>query len=109
MRYYKYNNLTIQQFLKMRIIGEINHPTLKITVFKNEGKCSVKFEAGLLEQIYKFRDDERLQTFEDIQRLVDESFIQKVEEILRGMLDARLDMLERNLSKLGEDEFDKIL
>jgi hypothetical protein len=93
----------------MRIIGEINHPTLKITVFKNEGKCSVKFEAGLLEQIYKFRDDERLQTFEDIQKIVDESFIQKVEEILRGMLDARLDMLERNLSKLGEDEFDKIL
>jgi hypothetical protein len=93
----------------MRILGEINHPTLKITVFKNDGKCSVKFEAGLLEQIYKFRDDERLQTFEDIQNIVDEVFIQKTEEILRGMLDARMQALGRNLPKLNEDEFDVIL
>ena len=93
----------------MRIIGEIAHPTLKITVFKNEGKCSVKFEAGLLEQIYKFRDDERLQTFDDVQKIVDELFIQKTEEILRGMLDARVGALSRNLPKLNEEEFDVIL
>jgi hypothetical protein len=93
----------------MRIIGEIQHPTLKITAFKNDGKCSIKFEAGLLEQIYKFRDDERIQTFEDIQKLVDEPFIQKTEEILRGMLDARVGMLDRNLPKPNENEFDVIL
>jgi hypothetical protein len=93
----------------MRIIGEIQHPTLKITAFKNDGKCSVKFEAGLLEQIYKFRDDERIQTFEDIQRLVDEPFIKKTEEILRGMLDAKLESMNRNLQRPDDNEFDVIL
>jgi hypothetical protein len=93
----------------MRIIGEIDHPTLKITVFKNDGKCSVKIEAGLLEQIYKFRDDERLQTFEDVQKVVDQAFIQKTEEILRGMLDAKLESMNRNLQRPDDNEFDVIL
>jgi hypothetical protein len=93
----------------MRIIGEIDHPTFKITVFKNDGKCSVKIEAGLLEQIYKFRDDERLQTFEDVQKVVDQAFIQKTEEILRGMLDAKLESMNRNLQRPDDNEFDVIL
>ena len=30
----------------MRIVGDIEHPRLKITVFKNDGRFSLKFENG---------------------------------------------------------------
>jgi hypothetical protein len=93
----------------MRIIGDIPHPFLKITVFKNEGKLSLKCEAGLLEQIYKFRDDERLQTFEDIQKIVDEAFIKKMESLVSDMAIAKNDAMLRNLTLPEADEFDVIL
>ena len=92
----------------MRIIGDIPHPIMKITVFKNDGKLSIKFESGLIEQIYKFRDDERLQTFEDIQKVVDEAFIQKTEQILRGMYEAKQAAMNRHLA-IDEEEFEKII
>ena len=92
----------------MRIVGEIPHPIMKITVFKNDGKFSIKFESGLIEQIYKFRDDERLQSFEDIQKIVNEDFIEKTEALLRGMYDVRQEALLR-FSAQEEAEFDTIL
>ena len=92
----------------MRIVGEIPHPILKITVFKNDGKYSIKFESGLLEFIYKFREDERLQSFEDIQKLADEAFIEKSAHLLRGMYEARTEAFQRNFVE-EEDEFDIIL
>jgi hypothetical protein len=92
----------------MRIVGEIAHPVMKITVFKNDGKFSIKFESGLLEHIYKFREDERLQTFEDIQKFADEIFIEKSADILRGMYEAREVAFQRNFQE-EDDEFDTII
>jgi hypothetical protein len=92
----------------MRIVGEIDHPRLKISIFKNEGKFSIKFESGLLEQTYKFRDDERLSRVEDIKRIVDTDFIEKIEEILRGMKKAQIAAMERAFP-IDENEFDLIL
>ena len=93
----------------MRIVGDITHSQMKITIFKNDGKFSLKFESGLLEQTYKFRDDERLATVEDMKQIVDQSFIHKIEEILRGMHDAKLDTLQRHLTQPEDDEFDQIV
>lgn len=92
----------------MRIVGEIDHPRLKITVFKNDGKFSLKFEGGLLEQTYKFRDDERLGSVEDVKKIVDADFIQKIEDILRGMKTAQLSAMERAFP-VDAEEFDVIL
>jgi hypothetical protein len=92
----------------MRIVGEINHPRLKISIFKNDGKFSLKFEGGLLEQIYKFRDDERLGSVEDVKRIVDADFIAKIEETLRLMKIAQLSAIERAFP-VDADEFDVIL
>ncbi|MEY3367986.1 MAG: hypothetical protein RI973_1141 [Bacteroidota bacterium] len=90
----------------MRIIGNIEHPGLKITVFKMDNKLSVKFETGLYEQTYKFRESEYLKEFADMQRLVDEEFIQcvearfasmhqeKNEAMLRFLPPARMDLPE---------------
>ena len=55
----------------MRIIGNIDHPTLKITAFKHDGKLSVKFEVGLMEQTYKFRESDKLNDFSGLQKVID--------------------------------------
>jgi hypothetical protein len=94
----------------MRIIGYIEHPVLKISVFKMEHKFSVKFESGFAEQIYKFRQDEHLQHLKDIQHLIDDAFIKKVESILEIMHQERADLLERKFSQIIENEsFEEIL
>jgi hypothetical protein len=92
----------------MRIVGEIDHPRMKISIFKNEGKFSLKFEGNLLEQIYKFRDDDRLSSVEDVKRLVDADFLSKIEDLLRGMKMAQLEAMERAFP-IDEHEFDVIL
>lgn len=92
----------------MRIVGEIPHPVIKITVFKNDGKFSIKCESGLVEQIYKFRDDERLQSFEDIQKIIDDAFIKKIEESLSIMFEAKHEALMRSHQK-EQDAFEVIL
>jgi len=40
----------------MRIVGSIDHPLFKISVFSWSEKYIVKIEAGLFEQSYKFRE-----------------------------------------------------
>jgi hypothetical protein len=92
----------------MRVVGEIDHARMKITIFKNDGKFSLKFEANLLEQIYKFREDPRLESVEDVKKMLDTEFIEKVENILRGMKAAQLSAMERGFP-VDADEFDVIL
>ncbi len=62
----------------MRIIGNIDHPSMKITVFKMDNKLSVKFETGLYEQTFKFRESNELTDFDSMKKLVDEQFMQEV-------------------------------
>jgi hypothetical protein len=93
----------------MRIVGDIEHPRMKISIFKNEGKFSIKFESGLLEQLYKFRDDERLASVDDVKKVVDAVFVEKIEDILRGMYGAKMEAMQRNLVQSEEDEFEVII
>lgn len=66
----------------MRLIGQIEHPVLKISVFKMDGRVSVKFENAHYEQTFKFGNDERIQSLEDVQRVVD---VVMAEEVLLNM------------------------
>jgi hypothetical protein len=94
----------------MRIIGYIEHPILKISVFKMEHKFSVKFESGFAEQIYKFRQDDHIQHLKDIQNLIDAAFIQKVEAILQTMHQEQADLLERRFPQTVDNElFEEII
>lgn len=61
-------------FRIMRIVGNIPHPDIRITVFHMNGKYIVKLEAGMMEQVFKF-DAEKYNGFEAIQKLVDEKFV----------------------------------
>jgi hypothetical protein len=93
----------------MRIIGYIDHPGLKITAFKMDNKLSVKFETGLYEQTYKFRESEGLKNFEDIKKLVDEPFVNNVLAQFERMHSTKLEAMDRNLPAEKADEFEEII
>lgn len=61
----------------MRIIGNIPHPKISISIFSMNDKYQVKFEAGPMEQIFKLSHSE-VNGIEGIQKLVDEEFLQKI-------------------------------
>lgn len=93
----------------MRIIGNIDHPTLKITVFKNDGRSSVKFETALYEQTFKLGDDERFSSLEGIQALVDGPFLSRVLEGFQQMHATRLESFARNFSSETSYPFEEII
>jgi hypothetical protein len=93
----------------MRIIGYIDHPVWKITVFKTDTRLSVKFEDGLLEQTYKFVQQENLRELRDIKRLVDQPFILAVEHRFKDMKRSLAEALDRFTPAFPEDEFDTII
>lgn len=41
----------------MRVIDNIPHPTMRISIFNMNNKFIVKFEAGPMEQVYKFNEE----------------------------------------------------
>ncbi len=92
----------------MRIVGEIPHPVMKITLFKMDTKYSIKFEDALFEQTYKFREGDTIQSIQDIYKLVDESFLKEVETILQNMKALSSSALEK-ARKNTLDEFEEII
>ena len=92
----------------MRIVGEIPHPILKITIFLHDSKYAVKFEAGLYEQTYKFRSGEALQSVEDIKAIIDVEFIKEVQTMLPKMHQRKLEAISR-WSSDQEEEFEEII
>jgi len=93
----------------MRIIGHIEHPILKITVFKMDNRLSVKLEDGMYEQTYKFRMDDRIQHMADIRQIVDDEFIRTAEKFMGNMHDLKLDAMKRGLPPEPEEAFEKII
>ena len=92
----------------MRTVGDIQHPNLKITIFKNDGLFSVKCETGLIEQIFKLRDDPHLQSPEDVKKMFDTGFIRKIEEGLKSLAAERESAYIRHF-KLAEEDFPEII
>jgi hypothetical protein len=92
----------------MRIIGDIPHPNLKITVFKMDNRLSVKFESGFNEQTFKFRTSSELQNFTDVERLVDAGFVENVEAAFTKMTAAKKEVMQRFYPRMRE-EFEEII
>ena len=57
----------------MRIIGEIPHPHLKITLFHWNNRYLIKLEWGLFEQTFKLHEFD-ISTEEDLKKIVSDSF-----------------------------------
>ena len=81
----------------MRIVGEIEHPVLKITVMQMNNRYVLKLEVNLLEQTFKFNEDDNLRTFEDIKKIVDEDFLKECMKRFGEMNRSRGESYQRNI------------
>lgn len=93
----------------MRIIGEIPHPHLKITVFKLENKFNVAFETPSCIQTFKIKQTSELERFEDIKKLVNDEFISIVNNRFGPMTDQLNHALKAALEDNDQEEFDIII
>jgi hypothetical protein len=79
----------------MRIIGQIDHPVFKISVFRMDNRISLKFENEGYEQTFKLGTDERTDTLEKVQQLVDAAFLEAVATNFQHMHRCRLEAFSR--------------
>jgi len=61
----------------MRIIDSIPHPSMSISIFQMNDKFIVKFEAGPMEQAFKFYTED-VKSVEGLKKLINEAFIETV-------------------------------
>lgn len=68
----------------MRIIDSIPHPSMTISIFQMNDKFILKFEAGPMEQAFKFYVED-VRSVEGLKALVDEAFIEIVRQRFNDM------------------------
>ncbi len=68
----------------MRIIDSIPHPSMTISIFQMNDKFILKFEAGPMEQAFKFYVED-VRSVEGLKALVDEAFIETVRQRFNDM------------------------
>jgi len=61
----------------MRIIDSIPHPSISISIFQMNDKYIVKFEAGPMEQAFKFYTED-VKSVEQLKKIINEDYINKV-------------------------------
>lgn len=92
----------------MRIIADIDHPRMKITVFQMNGKISIKFENHLIEHIMKLRDGSPLNELENIKTALTPEVLSNIERAIEAQSKIR-GQLETQLIENELDEFDEII
>lgn len=93
----------------MRIIGHIEHPDLKITIFKADNRTSVKFENEGYEQTYKLGIDDRMSDAEAVRRWIDAEFLAGVAEQFQAMHSRRLGAYRRAFPPEPNATFEEII
>lgn len=93
----------------MRLIGTIPHPFLLISIFRNDGRVSVKLENEWYEQTYKLGDDDRFSGVEAIHQFVDEHFLEEALRIFTQMHTARRNSLSRMTPAEPDQEMEEII
>lgn len=74
----------------MKVIGEIPHPSCKITLFQWNGKYLIKLEQGPLEQTYKVNETD-VTGDDDIKKILNDKFLQSALKRFRAM---HLDLMD---------------
>jgi hypothetical protein len=59
----------------MRIVDSIPHESMTISIFQMNDKYIVKFEAGPMEQAFKFHADQ-VKSLENLKKLINPEFIE---------------------------------
>ena len=86
----------------MRIIGNLDFPGIKATIFKMEDRLSIKFETGLYEQTFKFRSGEGIESVEEVRTLLSPAFLHGIQQGFNQMHQIRVLAVENTRSS-GEN------
>ena len=89
----------------MRTLGNLPHPTLKITLL-HHGRYLLKVEDRDVEVVFRFRDGEGVASLEEAQRALDLGLLQDAERQLRELAAARTRYLRPSSA---EEEFPLII
>ena len=92
----------------MRIVAEIPHPRMKITLFKMNDKLSIKFEKNLVEHIIKLRDSSPLNDLEKLKKSLIPEVLNKIESSIDQHAGIRLELEEEHRDD-QLPEFDEII
>lgn len=68
----------------MRIVDSIAHESMTISIFQMNDKFQVRFEAGPMEQIFKFHKDE-VGDLAGLKKRVDAAFIEQTRQRFNDM------------------------
>lgn len=68
----------------MRIIDTIPHPSITISIFQMNEKFIVKFEAGPMEQAFKF-DNADVKGLDNLKKMINPDFIETVRKRFNEM------------------------
>ena len=92
----------------MRIIGDINHPIYKISVFKSGERTIIQIENGHFTQQYKFNDGEIVQDLATAQYYFTIDFLSNIDIIFNMMNNAKTQNSNELLNVL-DIEFPEII
>lgn len=87
----------------MRIIGEIAHPSYKITVLKMNERVTIQIEDRLVSQSFVFRDGSGIQDLNSAEKLLTPQFMQNVDQRFVEMNKDYIQTLEALNSKEIDD------
>ncbi len=79
----------------MRIIDTIPHPSISISIFQMNDKYIVRFEAGMMEQAFKF-DASEVKGLDDVKKIVNPEFIEQVRKRFNEMFLQYKGRMEKN-------------
>ncbi len=79
----------------MRVVADIPHPDLKITLLSWNGKYLIKFEKGDFEQTYKV-SEMNVSSDDAVKALIDEDFTEAVLNRFNDMRDAFVSTMRRH-------------
>ncbi|WP_192823318.1 hypothetical protein [Rufibacter sp. LB8] len=69
----------------MRVVADIPHPEIKITLLAWNGKYLIKLELGPFEQTYKVNELDVTGGDEEVKQWLDETFLQESIELFLAM------------------------
>lgn len=92
----------------MRIVGYIEHPKYKITIMHMNLRYALKFEIGGIEQTYKIRQSDTINSPRDIENLVTEDIFERIDRQFAAMESIRHDILKLT-PKEGDEDFEEII
>lgn len=92
----------------MRILGYIDDPILKITVFKDNGKILVQAQDGDSQLTYRFRDGGVVDDLPSVQKLFNSDALEMVRDQINQLKAQRLAIIKQAIQR-AEDQFDDII